>query len=128
MLSRSVDRVPARFVILHHTSDAGEHWDLMLEHDQVLLTWQLPREPSDPGCLPLAARRIFDHPLRFLAYEGPLRRAPGRVRRVEAGEVELHQMSPGRVPFTLHGTRLRGSFELKNEEGDAWMLTSAEPC
>lgn len=119
--------MPARFVILHHTSDAGEHWDLMLEHDQVLLTWQLPREPSDPGCLPLAARRIHDHPLRFLAYEGPLRRAPGRVRRVEAGEVELHQMSPGRVPFTLHGTRLRGRFELTGGPDDRWVLAAVAP-
>ena len=116
--------MPARFVILHHASDAGEHWDLMLEHDQVLLTWQLAREPCAPGCLPLAARHIFDHPLRFLTYEGPLRRAPGRVCRVEGGKVELHRVSPDRVQFTLHGTRLGGRFELTRGQDDRWVLAA----
>jgi len=119
--------VPARFVILHHASDAGEHWDLMLEHGPALLTWQLARKPESPSHLPLSARRILDHPLRFLSHEGPLRRAPGKVCRMEEGEVELHQVSPDRVQFTLHGSRLRGRFELTEGEGDAWVLTRAEP-
>ena len=119
--------MPARFVILHHTSDAGEHWDLMLEHAGVLLTWQLPHDPGTPNCLPLAARRIFDHPLRFLTYEGPLRRAPGQVRRVEAGALELHELDAERVHFTLAAGRLRGRFELKKEAGNAWVFTPAEP-
>ena len=114
--------MPARFVILHHTSIAGEHWDLMLEHGGVLLTWQLPQDPGAADCLSLTARRIFDHPLRFLTYEGPLRRAPGQVRRVEAGELELHLVDAEQVGFTLHGSRLRGRFELRRQEGDIWGL------
>ena len=39
--------MPTRFAILHHEVAGGEHWDLMLERKDVLLTWQLEREPAD---------------------------------------------------------------------------------
>ena len=52
----------SRFVILHHTVHGGEHWDLMLEHGDVLLTWQLFSDPTASPVFPLRARRIRPQP------------------------------------------------------------------
>ena len=38
--------MPSRFVILHHRLDDGEHWDLMLEHGEVLLTGEAQVTPE----------------------------------------------------------------------------------
>ena len=88
--------MPLRFVILHHTVHGGEHWDLMLEQGNTLLTWQLLREPFELASLPIPARRIGDHRKAYLDYEGSLSRNRGDVRRVGEGRVG-EVRSPGTV-------------------------------
>lgn len=104
--------MPTRFVILHHAAPDGEHWDLMLEHGGVLRTWQLPREPAGPEALPLPARRIGDHRLAYLTYEGPLTNGRGRVTRVDEGTCSMVENAEGGLLIHLAGRRLRGSFLL----------------
>lgn len=80
-----------RFVILHHTGHGPEHWDLLLEEETaVLATWQCPANPCalPPGGSFLC-RKLPDHRLAYLTYEGPVRRNRGRVRRTQEGEYEL---------------------------------------
>ena len=113
--------MPTRFVILHHRVADGEHWDLMLEHGGVLLTWQLQREPVDRSSLPIPARRIGDHRRAYLEYEGPLSGDRGHVRRVEAGSVEFRDTSPDRYVVQLRSRRLSGLFTLA-AVGDGWVL------
>ena len=112
-----------RFVILHHQLDDSEHWDLMLEHADILLTWQLAREPVSRACLPISARRIGDHRKAYLDYEGPISGSRGTVRRVDAGVVEMELLSPGRCRFVLSGQRLKGRLELASRPGQ-WVLTA----
>ena len=85
-----------RFVILRHemppTAERGSHWDLMLENRGVLLTWELPELP--PGPLPasfgqLGIRRLPDHRIAYLEYEGPVSNDRGTVRRVDRGTYQL---------------------------------------
>ncbi len=114
----------SHFVILHHRLKGGEHWDLMLEHGQVLLTWQLEREPTDAAALPIPARRIGDHRPAYLTYEGPVSGDRGDVRRVDAGTVEIQGLSAETCIFTLSDGRLRGRFVLSGHD-DAWSLDRA---
>ena len=121
--------VSSRFVILHHTradqqagSAGGEHWDLMLERDGVLLTWQLLSEPEGAESLPIRAGRIGDHRLAYLAYEGPVSGDRGHVRRIDAGTVEFHEITPDRLMMTLIGSRLAGRFVLRRGD-DEWVLS-----
>ena len=114
--------MPMRFVILHHQANGGEHWDLMLEHGEVLLTWQLLREPVDASSLPIPARRIQDHRKAFLTYEGPLRQDCGQVRRTDRGTVGFVQITETELVFDLHGGRLAGRFRLYRANDD-WILT-----
>ena len=103
----------SRFVILHHRLDDGEHWDLMLEEGDVLLTWQLLREPVNRDSLPIPARRIGNHRKAYLDYEGPLTGDRGTVRRVDSGTIEIEENTPKCVRFNLNGGRLWGSFLLR---------------
>ena len=117
--------MPARFVILHHEAPDGEHWDLMLERGEILLTWRLEHQPFDESKLPIPARRIFDHRKAFLDYEGPLRGDRGRVRRVDAGSVRFEQFTDSQCVIVLQGGRLNGRFTLI-AEGDAWTFARLE--
>jgi len=120
--------MPARFVILHHRLENSEHWDLMLEQGDVLLTWQLPREPVDRSSFPIPARRIGDHRKAYLDYEGPLSGGRGEVRRVDAGAVRIDVASEGRFQISLTGSRLHGRFTLERAADGGWTLeTLFEP-
>jgi hypothetical protein len=113
-----------RFVILHHQVDAGEHWDLMVEHGDVLLTWSLLREPVGQPALPLHARRINDHRKHYLDYEGPISDNRGWVRRVDSGTVRIEELTGERCVLTLRGGVLCGRFELI-EKGNEWIFGAA---
>jgi len=105
-----------RFVVLEHTQGDAAHFDLMLEHEGVLLTWSFAAFPTSGSrckCLP-------DHPLRFLSYEGPLNAAPGVVRRVDSGSFDLLARTPDAVGVTLRGGRLSGSFTSTRTPDGAW--------
>ncbi len=114
-----------RFVILHHQVAGGEHWDLMLERGEVLLTWQLPHEPVNSSTLPMPASRIGDHRKAFLEYEGPISRDRGQVSRVDAGTVDFEEATPSRYKFTLAGGRLCGRFSLA-ADAEGWILMEHE--
>ena len=115
-----------RFVILHHMQNDGEHWDLMLEHAGILWTWQLEREPTTRDALPMPARRIEDHRLAYLSYEGPISRGRGSVRRIDSGLVEYEDITSQRVAFQLFGERLRGGFAMIRSRADSWALVALE--
>lgn len=114
----------SRFVILHHTTADGEHWDLMLEHGDVLLTWQLLREPSGPEALPIPAKRIGDHRKLYLDYEGPLSGERGDVKKIESGSLLWLVESERWFVLQLSGMRFFGIFELK-EQQDVWSFQQA---
>lgn len=100
----------ARFAILHHRAPQGEHWDLMLERGDVLLTWQLSRDPGDGACLPIPARRIQNHRTHYLDYEGPISGDRGVVTRVDRGCVEFSKVTDRECAFKLTGGTLCGAF------------------
>jgi hypothetical protein len=92
----------ARYVVLRHSfppSDARQtHYDLMLEHAGVLLTWSLDHWPSSTGAL---ARRLPDHRLHYLEYEGPISGNRGEVERVECGDLSDLVVAPALVRAKL---------------------------
>ena len=117
--------MPSRFVILHHQVAGGEHWDLMLERGEVLLTWQLPRDPVDRSSLPMPANRICDHRKAYLTCEGSVSGDRGSVSRVDAGTVEIKEAAPDRYLLLLDGERLGGWFAL-TAGADAWVFAAVE--
>lgn len=116
--------MPPRFVILHHTGFGVEHWDLMLQRGEVLWTWQLERNPVGLRAEPIRARRIGDHRVRYLDYEGPVSGGRGVVRRADRGELDWIDVGEAGVIFRLRGGHLDGHFELRaGSTGESWFFS-----
>ena len=103
-----------RFVILRHETPADyprpAHFDLMLEQENVLWTWALEKLPA-PG-ESVIAERLPDHRLMYLDYEGVIAGGRGSVSRVEAGECEWIEQSPGELKVRLRGSTIDGVLRL----------------
>jgi hypothetical protein len=102
----------SRFVILHHVGYGCEHWDLMLEHGDALLTWQLLSEPLQPSCGEIQAVRIGNHRKAYLEYEGEVSGGRGKVVRIDGGTVVVEELTDRCCRFRAAGSRLSGRYEL----------------
>jgi hypothetical protein len=111
-----------RFVIQEHTTPDGVHWDLMLEKGQALITFRLEQPPQAVSDGVVRATRIFDHPLRFLTYEGPVQKGTGKVRIVDRGTCRLLEEAQHVITMDLQGDILQGGFTLTQTEGTSWQL------
>ncbi len=116
-----------RFVIQEHETADGVHWDLMLECDEVLSTFRLEETPAQVLVRPVRAEKIFDHPLRFLRYEGPVQQGTGRVRLVERGTYRSIESRDDRLALDLSGTILKGPFTLARTGETEWRLARGNP-
>ncbi len=97
----------------------------MLERGDVLLTWQLLRDPTDPANYPIPARRIGDHRKAYLTYEGPLSGNRGTVRRVDEGSFRFIRQGAAGYSLDVNGRCLSGRFDLIVAGGEAWFLATA---
>jgi hypothetical protein len=102
----------SRFVVQEHTTPDGVHWDLMLEQGDVLTTFRLEQPPEAASTGTVQATKIFDHPLRFLTYEGPVQKGTGKVRIVECGTCDVSVEGDNVITLRLQGTTLQGNFTL----------------
>jgi hypothetical protein len=117
-----LDMKDKRFVIQEHSTCGGPegvHWDLMLEQDDILATFRLHEPPGQVLVHAVRAERIFDHPLRFLWYEGPVQNGTGRVRIVDRGT-----WRPARAcdHLVFDGAILHGAFTLTGITETEWRL------
>jgi bifunctional non-homologous end joining protein LigD len=111
-----------KFVIQEHTTAGSVHWDLMLESGNTLLTWRLDKGPAEING-PSEALKIFDHPLKFLTYEGPVNKGKGRVKIADAGTYEIMHENDERIELDLHGQILKGKFTLTHVKDDHWQFS-----
>ncbi|MGY6707264.1 MAG: DNA ligase D [Rhizobiaceae bacterium] len=123
------------FVVQKH--DATRlHFDFRLEWGGVLKSWAVTRGPSlDPSEKRLAVR-TEDHPLAYGEFEGvipPKQYGGGTVMLWDRGYWEPENdpeegLKAGKLGFTLHGERMKGSWALvrmkprKGEKRENWLL------
>lgn len=114
-LSPPVGMLP-RFALLHHAMEpaAGrvDHWDLMLEHAGSLITFELVRLPWDRGLF--ETRRLADHRLAYLDYEGHITGNRGQVIRLDRGRYQEDHSEEARYlerrfRYQLQGARLQAT-------------------
>jgi hypothetical protein len=116
-----------QFVIQEHETADGVHWDLMLELGETLTTFRL-EEPPQPALLhPIRAVKIFDHPLRFLSYEGPVQSGTGRVHIMDRGTYRSTEWPDDLLTLVLDGTVLNGAFTLARTAEAEWRFASEGP-
>ncbi len=110
------------FVIQQHTTPQGVHWDLMLQMGDVLWTWRMTVSPEQIDVINLPIERIFDHPLRFLWYEGPVQNKTGQVKIADKGDLRLISEDADTLCVYLQGKILQGKFTLTRQSENLWML------
>ena len=111
------------FVVLEHDSPRGLHWDFMLESGGALLTWELPRPPDAAPLIP--AKRLHDHRLAYLEYEGPLSDGRGCVTRWDQGTYTIQTHSHNTWAVELSGGKLSAIYrpdEFPLPPAGVWLL------
>jgi bifunctional non-homologous end joining protein LigD len=119
--------MPSRFVIQEHQART-HHFDFRLEKDGVLKSWAVPKGvPEEPGVKRLAIQ-VEDHALEYGGFEGTIpagEYGAGTVRIWDCGSYEPHEWTRDKIVFTLHGTRLEGTYSLVRFKGggeNQWLL------
>jgi bifunctional non-homologous end joining protein LigD len=112
-----------RFVVQEHKKESEMHWDLMLEADEILQTYRLEIEPYKLISQQSMAVRIFDHPLKFLTYEGSVNKGKGSVRIVESGTYEVLSEEKENIKLILHGQILEGTLVFTRINEDGWQVS-----
>jgi hypothetical protein len=112
-----------RFVVLKHTSGKDVHWDFMLEWGKTLQTYRLEKAPEETLHQTADAVRIFNHPLKFLTYQGPVNRGRGSVRVIETGTYQIIHREQNRLELNLDGQILKGKFTLIHRKDNNWRFS-----
>src|SRR5262245_52814838 len=108
-----------QYVVQRH--DARRlHYDFRLEHDGVLKSWAVPKEPSRNTKDRRLAVQVEDHPLAYGGFEGEIpegQYGAGSVVIWDRGHwTPLHDVDDGlrdgKLDFELAGERLKGRFTL----------------
>jgi bifunctional non-homologous end joining protein LigD len=118
---------PLRFVIQRHTRDEERpHWDLMLENGTVLETYRVSLPPEDWSDKPVEAVRIFDHPLKFLSYEGSVNKGKGRVEIADYGTYRVLERDDKQQLLEFAGNILNGKFVLAQTKNAEWKFSRSD--
>jgi bifunctional non-homologous end joining protein LigD len=124
-----------RFVIQKHRA-SHLHYDLRLELDGAMKSWAVPKGPSRDPAVKRFARHVEDHPIAYNKFEGTIPAGEYGAGDVIIwdrgtytpgnGDVDAFRagLAKGKVSFTLHGERLKGTWHLvKMHRQDAnWLL------
>ncbi|HEY1865847.1 MAG TPA: DNA polymerase ligase N-terminal domain-containing protein [Candidatus Acidoferrales bacterium] len=129
-------RPSLRYVIQKHRA-SQLHYDFRLEWNGVLLSWAVPKGPSLDPSVKRLAMQVEDHPIDYADFEGviPEGEYGGGTVMVwdswtwtpEQEDVEA-ALRKGDLKFTLHGTKLKGSWVLVRTRGygsrskQSWLL------
>ncbi len=123
------------FVVQQH--DARRmHWDLRLEIDGALVSWAVPRGPSNDPDEKRLAVQTEDHPLDYADFEGVIpadNYGAGPMIIWDRGNFSSFDGVPpadglaeGKLDFELFGHKLMGRWALvrlkKSETGREWLL------
>jgi bifunctional non-homologous end joining protein LigD len=130
------------FVIQKHAA-SHLHFDLRLEVDGVMKSWAVPKGPNVDPTVKRLAMQVEDHPVAYNTFEGTIPQGEyggGTVMlwdrgtytpdEIDEGESEndaaRRALAGGKLSFTFHGTRLKGSFALvrtrRGESKPQWLL------
>ncbi len=114
-----------QFVFHHHIGYGQPHYDLMLEHEKTLATWQLTIPLSDiQDEQAIIVQKLQDHRLIYLSYEGNISKGRGQIKRLDFGDYEPFIQEISHWEFLLHGQQSTAYYKLTKIDLDnnSWSL------
>ncbi|MCI6542756.1 MAG: DNA ligase D [Firmicutes bacterium] len=117
------------FVVQYHEARA-KHFDFRLEWSGVLLSWAVPKGPSQNPKDKRLAIMVEDHPIDYAGFEGIIPKGQygaGTVIVFDKGTWKPEKnfekdLEKGNVKFFLEGEKFKGKFALIKIEGKNWLL------
>jgi bifunctional non-homologous end joining protein LigD len=127
------------FVVQKHRA-TRLHYDFRLAIHGALVSWAVPKGPSQSRADKRLAVQTEDHPLAYGGFEGNIpagNYGAGTVMVWDRGTFAVEnapgkhltadqQLEKGEIKFSLNGEKLRGSFALvklkKSEKGNEWLM------
>ena len=113
----------SRYVIQKHTRGEDVHWDLMLEDNGRLTTWQVPVDPRTIlNGIPVKIVRIQDHDLRFLQYEGPVQNNTGKVKLADYGTYLIQSKTQNALILTACSEKFDSDYTIEISKSPDWQI------
>ena len=113
----------ARYVILEHRTGGWngreDHWDVMLEQSDGLLTWASPPFLSGPS--QWSVQLLAPHRSVYLDYEGPISENRGCVRRLDRGHFAVVGRHSDRISLEWVGPVFAGRWDWVVADGQ-WSM------
>lgn len=110
------------YVILKHTTPKDTHWDFMLETGDHLSTWRIPIHPNKLKTTPAKAEKIFDHPIKFLSYQGPVNKGTGNVTTADKGTYKIISQTPKKLQIKIKARIINGTYTLAKVINNTWQI------
>lgn len=112
-----------RYVVLKHTTENDAHFDFMLETGAHLSTWRINIGPEELKTTPAKAEKIFDHKLKFLTYQGPVKNGTGNVTTVDKGTYSIISQASEELRIRIDAKILNGTYSLAKKSKNTWQIT-----
>lgn len=107
------------FVIQKH-EHVDTHYDLMIEHSDTLLTWQFQKIDIIKS---IQCRKIHDHRLEYLTFEGPVSKNRGKVTIWDKGTYNFIKNNYDELEIEFFGEKIQDIYTLTKIENDIWIFT-----
>jgi DNA ligase D-like protein (predicted 3'-phosphoesterase) len=91
------------------------HWDLRLEHEGVLKSWAVPKEPPIEEGVKRLAVAVEDHPVDYAGFEGMIpedQYGAGTVEIWDRGSYEPEKWRENEIIVNIRGEKLKGRYVL----------------
>lgn len=129
------------FVVQKHSA-TRLHFDFRIEHQGVLKSWAIPKQPSNDVDVKRLAIHVEDHPLAYGKFSGTIPEGeygagkveiwdhgtytyPGLSERRQIDEMIKRGFKKQHLVLELHGKRLKGKYSLikfTTEKKDSWLF------
>lgn len=113
--------------VIHKHFASHLHWDLRLEHDGVLKSWAVPKEPPKTKGIKRLAVSVPDHHIGYEKFEGTIPEGEygaGKVEIWDSGSYALEKFEKDHIIIDIKGKKLKGIYylvKLKNQEKN-WLF------
>jgi len=112
-----------KFVIHHHIT-VDNHYDLMVERGNTLITWQIPENIFNQfkSGSEIEAEKIQDHRKKYLEYQGPVSCDRGRVQIFDSGEYSDIIWNNEEIKINILGNRIQGLLSIIKNQGPMYTI------
>ena len=103
--------------IIHYHLTAINHYDLMLEKNNTLLTWQIPQNLflNFLAEKKIKIKQIKNHRLKYLTHQGFIRTGQGFLEKYDEGKYQIKSWTDQKKIITITGKKIKGQITIEQK-------------